>query len=137
MNATDLVIHDATPAIADGVRPIEYTDRKARLGQHCDMHTWARQTPGFVRVANSRGFDPKTHGITVISGPIEDDDDLRPEFAAAGAVCCVYLTFPVTAETFAAGGAANVSIIGLSSDGCRAIVYDGGEWVPTAAVLYP
>lgn len=127
MTDASLTIYDATPAIAD---------RKAKLGEFSNLAAWVRQTPAFRRVAERYGIDADTYRITVHPGQ-QVPDRIRPAFASAGAVCCVYLTLPCSAETVQAGGGAHTSVIGLSSDGCRAIVHEADEWTPTAEGNYP
>lgn len=135
----DIIIHDATPSmsevLASGKRPVEYTERK-NAGFRT-QEAWARQTLGFRRVAELCGIDPDTHDITVVTGEIENDDDMKRDFATLGAVCCVLLYLPASAEIEAAGGGSYCTTIGLSSDGCRAMLQRGGEWQPTADGLYP
>jgi hypothetical protein len=122
MSTTNLTIYDATPSVDDGVIPVEFSKRTERLGEFSSASEWVRQTLAFRRVAERYGFDAGSHSITVRSGPI-GIERLRPPFAAAGVVCCVYLTFPCPAES-QWPGTGNTSVVGLSADGCRAIVHE-------------
>ena len=125
----DLVILDATPAMADGTVPVSFADRGpvSRL-------TWLERTPVFPRLpALVPGTRWNVHALA------HDPDLARDchEMVAIGMTIFAFGFEPASPEVAAAGGGRHITVVGVNDDGTRAAISRGREWRLTADGQYP